>query len=212
MRRMMPDIPGGPGGLRPPFPTGLFRSRRHRSRPCRRLLFLAAVGLALAGCGYTLVGSQSSSPHGTAAVAVVPFTNATHEPVVEHFMTAALREALLQQRGFTLKSAAGAELQVRGRVRDFRTTALSYDANDNALIYRLQVEVRVVVVDGQETRPLLRQDIAAQAEYLVSRSGDVRETAVARDAALSLLARRFADRCSAWLTIALLEARRHAAN
>ncbi|MDE0207675.1 MAG: hypothetical protein OXP66_16800, partial [Candidatus Tectomicrobia bacterium] len=97
---MMPELPGGPGGLRPPFPTGLFRSRRHRSRLCRRLLVLAAVGLAVAGCGYTLVGSQTSPSHdGTATVAVVPFTNTTHEPVVEHFMTAALRQALLQQRG-----------------------------------------------------------------------------------------------------------------
>ena len=206
-------MPALPGGLRPPVPTGYFRSRRYRHGRCRHLLFLAAVGLALAGCGYTLLGSRSSPSHdGTATVAVVPFTNETHEPVVEHFMTAALRQALLQQRGFVLKSAAGAELQVRGRVRNFRTTALSYDANDNALIYRLQAEVHVVVLDGQESGPLLRQDIAAQAEYLVSRSGDVRETAVARDAALNLLARQFADRCSAWLTIALLEARRHAAN
>lgn len=127
-------------------------------------------------------------------------------------MTAALRQALLQQRGFTLKSAGGAELLVRGSVRDFRSTAQSYDANDNALVYRLQAEVRVVVLDRQESEPLLHQDVGAEAEYLVSRSGDVRETAVARDAALNLLARRFAERCSAWLTIALLEARRHAAN
>ena len=174
---------------------------------------MAAMGLAVAGCGYTLVGSQTSPSHdGMATVAVVPFTNTTHEPVVEHFMTAALRQALLQQRGFTLKSAGGAELLVRGSVRDFRSTALSYDRDDNALVYRLQAEVRVVVLDGQETEPLLRQDVAAEAEYLVSRSGDVRETAVARDAALNLLARRFAERCSAWLIIALLEARRHAAN
>ena len=120
-------------------------------------------------------------------------------------MTAGLRQALLQRKGFVLKSAPDAQLRVRGSVQDFHTTALSYDPNDNVLVYRLQADVRVVVLDGQETRPLLNQDFKAQAEYLVSRSGDVRETAVARDTALNLLARRFADRCSVWLTFALLE-------
>lgn len=126
-------------------------------------------------------------------------------------MTAALREALLQKKAFVLRSAANAAMQVRGSVRDFRTTALSYDPNDNVLAYRLQADVHVVL-NGQETQPVLRQDIETQAEYLVSRSGDVRETAVARDAALNLLARQFADRCSAWLTLALLEDSPNATN
>ena len=192
-------------------PDRLFRLGRPWCRRCLQVLLLVAVGLCVWGCGYTLVGSQSSPLHArTAAVAVVPFTNETREPVVEHFMTAALRQALLQRKGFVLKSAANADMQVRGNVQDFHTTALSYDPGDNVLIYRLQADVQVVVLDGQETQPLLRQDIRAQAEYLVSRTGDVRETAVAREAALSLLARQFADRCSAWLTIALLEDPTHA--
>ena len=192
----------------------LFRLRRPRQRRFWRwqqVLLLAAIGLSVWGCGYTLVGPQSSALNGrTATVAVVPFTNETREPVVEHFMTAALRQALVQRKGIVLKTAANAAMQVRGSVRDFQTTALSYDTSDNALVYRLQAEVHVVVQNGHETQPLLRQDIKAQAEYLVSRSGDVRETAVAREAALSLLARQFADRCSAWLTIALLEDSTHA--
>ena len=174
---------------------------------CRLPLLVAVVALAAAGCGYTLVGSPSSrSAGGTAALAVVPFSNETREPVVEHAMTAALREALLQRTGFVLTSAAGAEMRVRGSVTGFRSTALSYDPSDNVLVYRLQADVRVVVLDDRETEPRLRQDIQAQAEYLVSRAGDVRETAVAREAALGLLARQFAERCAAWLTIALLDA------
>ena len=195
----------------PPTLDRLFRLRQLRFRRCRRLLLLAVVGLSVWGCGYTLVGSQSSPSHGrSTTVAVVPFSNETREPVVEHFMTAALRQALLQRKGFVLKSAANADMQVRGSVQDFQTTALSYDPGDNVLAYRLQAEVQVVVLNGQEAQPLLRQDIKAQAEYLVSRTGDVRETAVAREAALNLLARQFAERCSAWLTIALLEDSTHA--
>ena len=208
---MKPYFRSGGRGICPPAPDRLFQLCRPRSWRCRRLLLLAVVGLSVWGCGYTLVGSRSSPLYSrTAGVAVVPFTNETREPVVEHFMTAALRQALLQRKGFVLKSAANAAMQVRGSVQDFHTTALSYDPGDNVLAYRLQADVQVVVLDGQETQPLLRQDIRAQAEYLVSRTGDVRETAVAREAALSLLARQFADRCSAWLTIALLEDPTHA--
>ena len=210
---MMPDFRRGSRGFWPPVPVRQFRLGRPRSWRCCQVLLLALIGFSVSGCGYTLLGSQSARLHSrTATVAVVPFTNETREPVVEHFMTAALRQALLQRRGFALKSAANAAMRVRGSVRDFRSTALSYNPNDNVLAYRLQADVHVVVLDGQETQPLLRQDIKAQAEYLVSRSGDVRETAVAREAALNLLARQFAERCSAWLTIALLEDRPHATN
>ena len=177
-----------------------------RSRCWHRcgLVLLAVVGLTAWGCGYTLVGSPSAKLD-KQAVAVEPFINETREPAVEHVATAALRQALMQRRGFVLASAAAAPTRLQGRVRRFRTTALSYGPNDNALAYRLEADIRVIVLSGEEPQPLLQHDIPARAEYLVSRSGDVREQAVAREAALALLARHFAERCTAWLTVALLE-------
>ena len=158
------------------------------------------------GCGYTLIGSPSARlGERAAAVAVEPFTNDTREPEVEHVATAALRQALMQGRGFVLTSSAAASTRLQGRVRNFRATALSYGPNDNVLEYRLEADIRVLVLSGEEAQPLLQHDIPARAEYLVSRTGDVREAVVAREAALALLARQFADRCAAWLTIALLE-------
>ena len=169
-------------------------------------MLLAVIGSTVWGCGYTLIGSPSGGfDKRAAAVAVEPFTNETREPEVEHAATAALRQALMQGRGFVLASAAAAPLRVQGRVRRFRTTALSYGPNDNALEYRLEADIRVFVLSGEKAQPLLQHDILARAEYLVSRTGDVREAAVAREAALALLARQFAERCTAWLTIALLE-------
>ena len=138
-------------------------------------------------------------------MAVEPFTNETREPQIEHYATAALRQALMQGRGVVLTSGAAAPTRVQGRVRNFRTTALSYGPNDNVLEYRLEADIGVVVLSGEEPQPLLQHDIPARAEYLVSRTGDARAAAVARDAALAMLARQFADRCAAWLTIALLE-------
>ena len=175
---------------------------------CRLLLLVAVVALAVAGCGYTLVGSQSSrSAGGTAAVAVVPFSNETREPVVEHFMTAALREALLQRTGFVLdvrrqRRPAGAGqrdgLSQHGAVVRPERQRAGLPACRRTCAWWCSTT-------GRRSR-CLRQDIQAQAEYLVSRAGDVRETAVAREAALGLLARQFAERCAAWLTVALLEA------
>ena len=170
------------------------------------LVLLAVVGLTVWGCGYTLIGSPSGGlDKRAAAVAVEPFTNETREPQIEHYATAALRQALMQGRGFVLTPATAAPTRVQGRVRQFRTTALSYGPNDNVLEYRLEADIRVSVQSREELQPLLQHDIPARAEYLVSRTGDVREAAVARGAALALLARQFADRCTAWLTIALLE-------
>ena len=170
------------------------------------LVLLAVVVLTVWGCGYTLIGSPSGGlDKRVAAVAVEPFTNGTREPQIEHYATAALRQALMEGRGFGLTSAAAAQTRLQGRVRRFRATALSYGPNDRVLEYRLEADIRVSVLSGEEPQPLLQHDIPARAEYLVSRSGDVREEAVAREAALALLARQFADRCAAWLTIALLE-------
>ncbi len=167
-------------------------------------MLLAVIGLTVWGCGYTLIGSSSARlDKRAAAVAVEPFTNETREPGVEHYATAALRQALMQGREFVLTSTAAAPTRLQGRVRHFRTTALSYGPNDNVLEYRLEADFRILVLSGEE--PQLQHDILARAEYLVSRTGDVREEAVAREAALALLARQFADRCAAWLTLALLE-------
>ena len=195
-----------PGGL------SLFNveQKLHTDRlPVRRWhssVVLAVIGLMVWGCGYTLVGSPAGRlDERAAAVAVEPFINETREPQIEHYATAALRQALMQGRGFLLASTAAAPTRVQGRVRSFRATALSYGPNDNVLEYRLEADIGVVVLGGAETQPLLQHDIPARAEYLVSRTGDVREAAVARQAALALLARQFADRCAAWLTIALLE-------
>lgn len=197
-------------------PRGVSPSHSEKQRLCRPgrsplwrwrgSVLLAVVGLTVWGCGYTLIGSPSAQlDKRVAAVAVEPFTNETREPQIEHYATAALRQALMQGRGFVLISTAAAPTRVQGRIRRFRSAALSYAANDNVLEYRIEADISIIVLSGEETQPLLQHDIPARAEYLVSRTGDVREAAVAREAALARLARQFADRCAAWLTIALLE-------
>lgn len=205
---MYSDPQTGSRGVSPSFHAKA-TLRPGRSWPCppRGLLVLAVLGLTVWGCGYALVGAPSGRlDERPVAVAVEPFTNETREPEVEHAATAALRQALMQGHGFVLTSTAAAPTRLQGRVRRFRATALAYGPNDNALAYRLEADIRVLVLSGDAAQPLLQQDIPARAEYLVPRSGDARAAAVARAVAVARLARQFAERCAAWLTVALLEA------
>ena len=187
-------------------PTFHVKQDRPRFWPWRGWVLLAVVGLTSWGCGYTLIGSPSARLDERAvAIAVEPFANDPREPELEHHATAALRRALMQGHGFALTPATAASTRVQGRVRRFRATALAYDPNDNARVYRLEADVRVSVLRPGDAQPLLQHDVPARAEYRTSRRGDTREESVAREAALALLAQRFAERCAAWLTIALLE-------
>jgi hypothetical protein len=144
------------------------------------------------------------------ALAVFPFTNQTREPGVESQVTAALRQAVLQSPVFMLAAtdeATAARLQ--GSVLRFRAYAVSYDRNDLALQYRLEADIRIRLTNGTSSLPMLERDMTTWAEYLISHSeqvgeGAIRENVVAREAALLQLAQRFADMCTALLTVALL--------
>jgi hypothetical protein len=117
-------------------------------------------------------------------------------------MTAALRHALIQSRGFDLTSAATALRRLQGVVRRFRIVPLSFDEDDNALQYRIEADILIRLVEGTSQATMLEQELSAWAEYLVSST--VQENVVAKEAALLRLARQFASQCTALLTVTLL--------
>lgn len=160
--------------------------------------------LSLAGCGYTLLGASAGASGSSLALAVASFTNHTHEPGLENRLTAALRQAVLQSHTFQLTGQGAASHRIQGTVRDVRTIPLSFDANDNVLQYRVEVDIRIRLSTGEPPKAVLEQDIATWAEYLVSQGRIVREEVVAREAALAQLADQFASKCTALLTIFLL--------
>jgi hypothetical protein len=168
------------------------------------LLLLALVLGSLEGCGYTLVGAPAHPAAAPVGLAVLSFVNRTHEPELESRLTAALRSALIGNQAFRLTSSASAQQYLQGIVRQFRTYPVAFDADDNALQYRLEADVFIRLVDETSQRTILEQEISPWAEYLTSTSRDVREEVVAREAAMFLLAQRFARMCTDLLTITRL--------
>jgi hypothetical protein len=167
-------------------------------------LLLLLVPCSLEGCGYTLVDSSAQPSGSRVRLAIFSFVNRTREPELESRLTAALRNALIRNQGFRLTSSASAQQHLQGIVRQFRTHAVAFDADDNALQYRLEADILIRLIDTASHRTILEQDISAWAEYLTSANRDVREEVVAREAAIFLLAQRFARKCNDLLTITLL--------
>jgi hypothetical protein len=170
----------------------------------KRMLWLSIIVGSLAGCGYTLVGATAHTSQRRIALAVTPFLNHTREPGLESHMTVALRQAIMHSQTFALTPATTASQRIEGTIRRFRAYPLSFDENDNALQYRLEVVVAVRLIENAAPKPALDQEISTWAEYLVSNTGAVRENVVAKEAALYRLAQRFADTLTALLTVRLL--------
>lgn len=172
------------------------------------LTYLVSLGMllgALAGCGYTLVGAPPETPGRRLPLAIVPFTNQTREPDVERLTTAALRHAIVHSQVFAAVSADAAVQRLHGIIRRFRSLPLSFDANDNVLQYRIEADITLRLLPPAAPQPVLEHEILVWTEYLVSRTPTerVREDVVARQVALARLAQQFADKCLAWLAIAL---------
>lgn len=166
--------------------------------PLRFVLLLSIIISSVTGCGYTLVGAPAQR---RLSVAVTPFLNQTREPGLESHITMALRQAIGRSPNFVLMTASTASQRIEGTIRRFRISPLSFDENDNALQYRLEVVVTVRLMDTASTKPTWEQDLSTSAEYLLSNTGVVRENVVAKEAALFRLAQRFADTLTTLLMV-----------
>ena len=170
---------------------------------------LLALGMligSLLGCGYTLVSAPSDTPGKRLPLNILPFTNQTREPDLERLTTAALRHAIVQSQMFVFTADGTSATRLQGAIRRFSSYPLALDAQDNVVQYRIDTAIYIRLIEASTQRPLLEQEIASSAVYLVSRSttDKVREDVAAREAALARLAQQFADKCLALLAITLL--------
>jgi hypothetical protein len=172
----------------------------------RVLLMCGMLSGMLVGCGYTLIGAPAGTPGERLPLHIVPFVNQTREPDLERLTTAALRHAIVQSPMFVFTSADASVTRLQGAIRRFSSYPLALDAQDNAVQYRIDAAIYIRLSEAETQRPLLEQEIASSAVYLVSRSTTdrVRQDVVAREAALARLAQQFADKCLALLAVTLL--------
>jgi len=172
----------------------------------RVLLTFGMLSGMLDGCGYTLVGAPSGTPGDRLPLNIASFINQTREPDLERITTAALRHAIVQSQMFVFTAADTSVTRLQGVVRRFLSYPLALNAQDTVVEYRIDAAIYIRLIEAETQRPLLEQEIASSAMYLVSRSSTdrVREDVAAREAALFRLAQQFADKCLALLAVTLL--------
>lgn len=139
----------------------------------RTISFLLVL-LTASGCMYRMVGG-GLPPH-VRTVAVLPFENATTEPLVETEIVQRLQTELPRNLGVRLADERRADAVVRGRVISYEEVAASIrPTQDQQQVPVLQRQIRLTyemeIYDVREDRPLWRaQSQAALGTYFPDRN------------------------------------------
>ncbi|HXU29732.1 MAG TPA: LPS assembly lipoprotein LptE [Thermoanaerobaculia bacterium] len=113
----------------------------------RRLLLsasLAALLLALSGCGYALVGRGSTIPEDVRSVYLQPLANRTQRSQVEQALTRAIADELVtRQRFAVVGSETEANAEILGAVTGFGVTPVTFDTEGRATEYEISITAQV---------------------------------------------------------------------
>jgi outer membrane lipopolysaccharide assembly protein LptE/RlpB len=149
------------------------------------MLVLAAVVIALAGCGYTVGGTL---PRHIQTVGVPVFRNRTAEPAVEALITRAIVEAFSTNGRLRVVSPDAADAVLDGEVTEYQLVSIAFDPRANVREYRLVVTLNVRFRDVRENRILFEQAalqeradfrvVSAVSETISLEEGAVRAAAV----------------------------------
>ena len=92
--------------------------------------------LALAGCGYHLVGDASGLPTDIESLSVGTIVNRSHEYGLERTFAFALEREIHVRNRYRVETGA-ADAVLNGTIREVLTRPLAYDANDRAVQYEI---------------------------------------------------------------------------
>jgi outer membrane lipopolysaccharide assembly protein LptE/RlpB len=105
---------------------------------------LAALLLALAGCGYALVGRGSNIPEDVRSVYLQPLANRTQRSQVEQALTRAIAEELVtRQRFAVVGSETDANAEIQGAVTGFGVTPVTFDDEGRATAYEISITAQI---------------------------------------------------------------------
>ena len=179
---------------------------RHRTLNLLGWGLLSALFLSvsyLSSCAYQVVGLPVHHQGVRQNVSVEPFTNLTRVPMLDVRTAQALRQSILASQTLNLVQALQAQQYIEGTIQEFRQIPISFDRRDNAQQYRLEADILIRLVETASRSLFFEQKLTVWAEYLVSPSGDVRETTIARESAMFRLAQQFANQSVGLLTAAM---------
>jgi hypothetical protein len=135
----------------------------HHSHPTsgirlvRRASLAALLVLALSGCVYSFTGG--GLPGHIRTVAIVPFENATAQPLLSSDLQLAFQEELPRKLGVRLVDERVADALVRGRITGYEESSPNVrpgDTGTGANIVQQQVRLtfEAEIYDRREDRPL----------------------------------------------------------
>jgi len=123
-----------------------------------------ALFLCLAACGYHFPGQGGNLPGGVEKIYIPLFVNKTAEPQLENKLTSRISEVFSRNSNISqVEKKESAEAILEGTIRDYRSTALSYDLNDDIGEYRATMIVDIVLRQP-ETDELLWEGTASWSE------------------------------------------------
>lgn len=163
----------------------------------RRLMLsasLAALLLALSGCGYALVGRGSTIPADVKSVYLQPLANRTQRSQVEQALTRAIADELVtRQRFAVVGSESEATAEIQGAVTGFGVTPVTFDTEGRATEYQISITAQITFKRvGAEGAVLWKSD-----RYTFSENYPVDPSATEyfdrEDQAIETASKRFAE-------------------
>ncbi|NWF99920.1 MAG: LptE family protein [Thermoanaerobaculaceae bacterium] len=119
-------------------------------------LLLAGVALAVAGCGYHLVGVSGNLPPTLHKLHVAPFVNRTGRAELDQRLTEEVTQEWLRRSRFQLVSSADeADAVLSGAVVSANVAPVRFDEQGRATEYQLTVAADVQLVDRTGEQPVV---------------------------------------------------------
>lgn len=128
------------------------------------IILVAALALALFGCGYSFVGAVKKMPEGISTVAIKSFTNATSEIGVERIFTEALIKEFSDRKSPPLVSVEEADGLIEGRITGLSVEEVFHSAVRVTSEARLTVTLSVTLKRKADGRVIWRDKNLVQRE------------------------------------------------
>lgn len=154
------------------------------------LIFL--VVMLVEGCGYRLVGTESSLPPHLKTMVIPLFGNSTPEPEIQRDLTSAVRESFINDGRLKIVNENNANLLLKGILFQYELRPISFDRRDVAVEYWVILGVDIEVVDQVKKKTYVKQKFTTKWDYKAS--SVVANSEASRQLALSEAYRDLATR------------------
>ena len=132
-----------------------------------------ALSFFLAGCGYHFPAQEGALPGGVEKIYIPLFVNKTAEPQLEIKLTSRLSEVFSRNSKISqVKNKESAEAVLKGTIRSYKSSALSYDQNDDIGKYRATMVVDVVLHESDSDEILWNKAVSWSEDYSSSSNKD----------------------------------------